>query len=191
MADVLIVDSYDSFTFNLVHAVEAILDRDVDVYRPHSVTPHQLDSYTQIIFSPGAGLPSEVPNLLTLVEAAMAAEKKILGVCLGHQALAVAGGAGLKNLDRVHHGVSHEIKRTEAASRLFKDFNTPFMAGRYHSWVVDYNALPDEWVISLRDQAGEIMGMEHREKPFYGIQFHPESVLTPNGRAVIRAFLDL
>lgn len=185
----LIVDNYDSFTFNLVHIVEAILDADVVVKRVDEIVLAELASYHNIIFSPGPGLPGESPNLLNLIRESMRLEKRILGVCLGLQALAEAEGAELKNLETVHHGVSEQIYVLHPTSILYQNCSSEPFIGRYHSWVVNGEKLPDSWIITSRDKQGEVMSMEHIEKPFYGIQFHPESVLTPEGRAILKGFL--
>ena len=185
----LIVDNYDSFTFNLVHLIEAILDEEVDVKRVDDIAISEISNYRNIVFSPGPGLPDESPNLLNLVREAMLLNKRVLGVCLGLQAIAIAEGAELKNLVEVHHGVSHPINILVTESLLFQKCDSELMVGRYHSWVVDEAKIPDNWVITSRDQAGEVMSIEHKSKPFYGIQFHPESVLTPEGKVVLEGFL--
>ncbi|MGB6036757.1 MAG: aminodeoxychorismate/anthranilate synthase component II [Cryomorphaceae bacterium] len=188
MNRILVVDNYDSFTFNLVHMLEAIADEYVDVFRNDDVTTSQLANYEFIVFSPGPGLPEESENLLILIAEAIRLKKKVLGVCLGHQALAKATGGQLKNLSEVHHGVSHSLL-VEIKEPLFSDLPTEFKVGRYHSWVVDGDTLPDQWYITCRDEAGEIMGMNHRELPVFGIQFHPESVLSPQGKSILKNFL--
>lgn len=188
MNRILVVDNYDSFTFNLVHMLEAIADEDVDVFRNDELILSQLAKYEFIVFSPGPGLPSESENLLNLISEALRLEKKILGVCLGHQALAVATGGKLKNLSQVHHGVSHNIK-VDTNSLLFKELPSDFHVGRYHSWVVDGESLNHQWQVNCRDEKGEIMGMNHREHLVYGIQFHPESILSPFGSRILSNFL--
>jgi len=190
MNRILVVDNYDSFTFNLVHMLEAIADEDVDVFRNDELKLSQLAAYEFIVFSPGPGLPEESENLLTLIAEAIRLKKRVLGVCLGHQALAKATGAQLKNLSEVHHGVSHSLF-VEIRDPLFHDLPTQFKVGRYHSWVVDGDCLPDQWRVTCRDEAGEIMGMIHRELPVFGIQFHPESVLCPNGKVILKNFLQV
>ena len=182
----LVVDNYDSFTFNLVHIIEAILDADVVVKRVDEIDPADLKSFRNIVFSPGPGLPHESPNLLNLIRAALQLDKRVLGVCLGLQAMAVAEGADLKNLEIVHHGVSEQIHISHPESILFQNCSINPFIGRYLSWVVNAEKLPQCWIITSRDQAGEVMSVEHREKPFYGIQFHPESVLTPVGKLIMK-----
>ena len=185
----LIVDNYDSFTFNLVHLIEGILNADVVVKRVDEIELGELESYQNIVFSPGPGLPEESPNLLNLVRESLRLNKRVLGVCLGLQAMAVAEGAELKNLKTVHHGVSEQIQILFNESILFQKCSTKPFIGRYHSWVVNEENLPDYWVVTSRDKQGEVMSIEHIEKPFYGIQFHPESVLTPDGRSILEGFL--
>lgn len=186
----LVVDNYDSFTFNLVHIIEAILDMDVVVKRVDEIDLNDLGVFHTIIFSPGPGLPHESPNLLNLIRESMRLEKRVLGVCLGLQAMAVAEGAELKNLKTVHHGVSEQIHISHPDSILYKNCSVNPFIGRYHSWVVNEEKLADCWIITSRDKHGEVMSMEHTTKPFYGIQFHPESVLTPEGRVILRVFLE-
>ena len=185
----LIVDNYDSFTFNLVHLIEAILDEEIGVKRVDDVLVSEIANYKNIIFSPGPGLPDESPNLLNLISESMRLNKRVLGVCLGLQAMAIAEGAGLKNLKEVHHGVSHPLNILKPKSILFQNCSAQPMVGRYHSWVLDESKLSNNWTITSRDQTGEVMSIEHKEKPFYGIQFHPESVLTPEGRTILEGFL--
>lgn len=190
MNRILVVDNYDSFTFNLVHMLEAIANEDVDVFRNDELALSQLAAYEFIIFSPGPGLPSESENLLNLISESISLKKKVLGVCLGHQALAIAAGGKLKNLDHVHHGVSH-ILDIEVEKPLFSGIESVLKVGRYHSWVVDESHLSDQWLVTCRDEEGEVMGMSHRKIPAFGIQFHPESVLSPEGRKILKNFLSL
>lgn len=186
---VLVVDNYDSFTYNLVHILESILNDDVDVKRVDQVRSDQLSAYDVIIFSPGPGLPSESTNLLSLVRTAVSNNQKILGVCLGHQALAQCEGKGLQNLPEVYHGVSHEISITSSGSRLYRGIPTKIFSGRYHSWAVDVESLSTHWKVTATDEKGLVMSMEHETKPIYGIQYHPESVLTPLGPVILENFL--
>lgn len=197
MVRILLVDNYDSFTYNLVHAIEAVADENVEVRRVDHISLPDLKDFQILIFSPGPGLPTESPNLIPLISEAMRLEKPILGVCLGMQALAVADGGALKNLKHVHHGVANPLLLSNPESVLFKNCapkDPPLSAGvevgRYHSWVVDRNRLSSHWKITSHDADGEIMSIEHRDKPFFGIQFHPESVLTPAGRSILKNFFD-
>ncbi|MCA1762027.1 MAG: aminodeoxychorismate/anthranilate synthase component II [Flavobacteriales bacterium] len=185
---VLVVDNYDSFTYNLAHILESILNDDVDVMRVDRVKPESLAKYDAIIFSPGPGLPSESANLLRLVGKAVENELKILGVCLGHQALAECEGRPLQNLPEVYHGVSHEIS-ISGNSILYRGIPEKIFTGRYHSWAVDAQSLSAHWLVTATDEKGLVMSMEHRTKPIFGIQYHPESVLTPLGPAILENFL--
>lgn len=190
MNRILVVDNYDSFTFNLVHMLEAIANEDVDVHRNDELSLAELTGYEIIVFSPGPGLPAESGKLLDLISESIRLKKKILGVCLGHQALAEATGGTLKNLGKVHHGVSHPLE-VNLHDPLFKNLPNPLNVGRYHSWVVEGESLPDQWQVNCRDEDGEIMGMTHRKLPIFGIQFHPESVLSPEGMTILKNFLDV
>lgn len=185
----LVVDNYDSFTFNLVHALEALTNVAIVVKRNDEVNPLELSSYSRIVFSPGPGLPQESPALMALIAASMQGDAPVLGVCLGHQALAVNSGARLKNLQKVHHGVSHALTITDTSCALMAGLSAKIEAGRYHSWVVDESGLPEFWQVTCRDGENEIMAMRHAHKPIFGIQFHPESIMTPMGRQLLGNFL--
>lgn len=186
---VLVVDCFDSFTFNLVHYLEDILQDEVTVRRIDQTGIADIVTHDIIVFSPGPGLPQELEHLIALVQEADMTHKRLLGVCLGHQALGMASGAKLKNLNEVHHGVSHPLQVT-LHSTLFSKDDAPLMAGRYHSWVIDESTLSDDWLVTARDEAGEIMAMEKDGGRVCGIQFHPESVLTPTGKEMLRRFLE-
>lgn len=189
MASHLVVDNYDSFTYNLVHILEDILREELDVLRVDEVELGSLTNYESVILSPGPGLPNESKNLLPIVENLLAIEKKTLGVCLGMQALAVASGMKLKNLSNVHHGVSHELINPNTDTPLYRNIELPLMVGRYHSWVVDELSLNDDWLVTAKDSQGEIMSMERRKGKFFAIQYHPESVLTPQGRTILSNYI--
>jgi anthranilate synthase component 2 len=188
---ILVVDNYDSFTFNLVHMLESIAQAEVEVRRNDEISPEELHQFQTIIFSPGPGLPAESAELMALVRTALENGIKVLGVCLGHQALAQATGAQLKNLAKVHHGVALPMHLKGEICPLFQGLEGELIAGRYHSWVVDAASLSDEWIVTSRDSEGEVMSMRHRSKPIFGIQFHPESILTPMGENLLRNFLTL
>ena len=191
----LVFDNYDSFTYNLVHLVEKIIGDKVDVYRNDQLELGKIAAYDKIILSPGPGLPAEAGLLLPLIRQ-YAATKSILGVCLGHQAIAESFGGKLLNLSQVFHGVSlpvNVVKRATPGIRLnadlFDGMPDSFMAGRYHSWVVDPAGFPDELEITAKDPGGHIMAFRHRKYDVLGVQFHPESVLTPEGERVMRNWL--
>ena len=190
---ILVFDNYDSFTYNLVHLVEKITGVSVEVRRNDEITLEEADVYDRIILSPGPGIPEEAGLLLPMIRA-YAARKPILGVCLGHQAIGEAFGANLVNLDRVYHGVALPVqvlthKGAGPAADLFAGMPDSFAAGRYHSWVIDPKAFPAALEITATDEAGNIMALRHREFDVLGVQFHPESVLTPEGETIMRNWL--
>ena len=185
---VLMLDNYDSFTYNLVH----ILRRagvDHEVHRNDKIGPEELDRFDKIILSPGPGIPSEAGRMSELIRASWDSTP-ILGICLGHQAIAEHLGATLVNMDKVYHGVSTAISLT-GDSPLFKGVPKDFEAGRYHSWKVDAVDLPSTIEVIAKDEEGDIMAIQVKERPIYGIQFHPESVMTAEGPMMIRNFLEM
>jgi anthranilate synthase component 2 len=191
---ILIFDNYDSFTYNLVHMVERITNEKTDVYRNDKISLESISEYDKIILSPGPGLPCESGLLLPLIKK-FAPSKSIMGVCLGQQAIAEVFGGKLINLKNVYHGVATKIKvdehRTKTQNDVFKDFPSEFEAGRYHSWVVDSENFPQDLEITARDEDGLIMGLRHRTYDVQGVQFHPESVLTPEGEKMMRNWLSI
>lgn len=184
----LVFDNYDSFTYNLVHLVEKILGQKVDVVRNDKVDPESLDDYDRIILSPGPGLPAAAGSLLPLI-LQKAASASILGVCLGHQAIAEAFGGRLINLTEVFHGKSSAIRIVQKNNRLFHGLPDVFMAGRYHSWVVDPAKLPDSLLVTALDEKENIMALQHKQYDINSVQFHPESIMTPLGEQMIRNWL--
>lgn len=182
----LLFDNYDSFTYNLRHMLLE-LGLEVDVRRNDRLTLDQVEAYDRIVLSPGPGIPSEAGLLLPLIRR-YAAAKPMLGICLGEQAIAEAFGATLRNLDEVYHGVCSDI-RVVAGDPLFEGLGTGFRAGRYHSWVVSAEGLPACLEVTATDRQGLIMGLRHREYNLRGIQFHPESVLTPQGRTLLENWI--
>jgi anthranilate synthase component 2 len=189
---ILVFDNYDSFTYNLVHVVEKILNQKVDIFRNDKITLDQVNDYDKIILSPGPGIPVEAGLLLPLIQQ-YAPIKSILGVCLGHQAIAEAFGGSLINLKNVFHGISTPIQllkneRNETPT-IFNQLPEQITVGRYHSWVVNEDDLPEELTITSRDESGLIMALQHKKYDVTGVQFHPESVLTPHGEAIIRNWL--
>ncbi|MCR4921241.1 MAG: aminodeoxychorismate/anthranilate synthase component II [Bacteroidaceae bacterium] len=186
MKKTVIIDNYDSFTFNLSHMVKA-LGSEVTVLRNDRFQMSQLDAYDKIILSPGPGIPSEA-GLLCDVIRTYAGRTPILGVCLGHQAIGEVFGARLANLSEVFHGVATPCHLT-ADDYLFRDLDCDFTVGRYHSWVVARDAFPDCLEITADSDEGYVMALRHRTFDVRGIQFHPESVLTTNGQQIIQNFL--
>ena len=190
---ILVFDNYDSFTYNLVHLIEKILHVKVDVYRNDQIALESISMYDKIILSPGPGIPEEAGLLLPLIKQ-YAAHKSILGVCLGHQAIGEAFGGTLINLKEVFHGVATPIHLTSKEinknqSSIFYEFPETFDVGRYHSWVVSEKDLPDCFEVTALDEHGYIMAMQHKEFDITGVQFHPESVLTPSGEKLMRNWL--
>ena len=184
---ILVFDNYDSFTYNLVHLVEKITNQKVTVVRNDQITLEEVAAYDKIILSPGPGIPSEAGLLLPLIKQ-YAASKSILGVCLGHQAIGEAFGATLENLSTVYHGVATPIK-IDNSNYLFNGLIDTIEVGRYHSWVIANNNFPDTLKVTATDENGLIMAIEHTAYDVCGVQFHPESVLTPNGETVIKNWL--
>lgn len=192
---ILVFDNYDSFTYNLVHLVEKITGEKTDVFRNDQIALEDIQAYDKIILSPGPGIPSEAGLLLPLIKE-FSATKSILGVCLGHQAIGEAFGANLVNLSSVYHGVASPVKimpqnprNSQVNADLFEGLADGFMAGRYHSWVVDPNGFPKVLEITAMDENGHIMALRHRKYDVLGVQFHPESVLTPSGETIMRNWL--
>ncbi len=185
---ILVFDNYDSFTYNLVHLVEKILHYRVDVFRNDQLPLEKVAEYDKIILSPGPGIPDEAGLLLPLIKE-YAASKSILGVCLGHQAIGQAFGGTLTNLSQVYHGVATPCHLTQQRSRLFDGLASTIEVGRYHSWVVDKAGFPDVLEITANDDSGYIMGLQHKTLDVQGVQFHPESVLTPVGEQILQNWL--
>lgn len=188
MKKILIFDNYDSFTYNLLHTVQSLGHTDVDVIRNDRMTLEEVERYDKIILSPGPGLPEEAGLLLPLIER-YAATKCILGVCLGHQAIGQLFGAKLENIPHVFHGVQTPAQIV-AEDYLFAGLPEEMEVGRYHSWIVSRENFPSELQITALDKEGTIMALRHRTLDLHGVQFHPESILTPQGTAIIRNFLD-
>ncbi len=184
---ILIFDNYDSFTYNLVHLVKELGFTDVDVYRNDKIALEDVAQYDKIILSPGPGIPSEAGLLLPLIRE-YAGKKPILGVCLGHQAIGEAFGAKLSNLEDVYHGVATNIQVVKP-DYIFDELGSELEVGRYHSWIVSSDNVPDCLEITATDDNGKIMALRHREYDIHGVQFHPESVLTPAGEIIVRNFL--
>jgi anthranilate synthase component 2 len=180
---ILILDNYDSFTFNLVHYVEQFCD-DITVKRNDEITLDEVEAFDAIILSPGPGLPKDAGIMPQLIKR-YAPTKKILGVCLGHQAIGEAFGASLKNLNQVHHGVAIPVNILEKDEPLFADLPSRIDTGRYHSWVIDKVTVPAELEVTATDDDDEVMAIRHTTFDVCGVQFHPESLLTPDGLKLI------
>jgi anthranilate synthase component 2 len=192
---ILILDNYDSFTYNLVQLVEEIIGGEVDVYRNDEIAIADVDRYDKIILSPGPGIPSEAGILLSLIKT-YAKSKSILGVCLGHQAIGEVFGGQLINLSKVFHGVKTKVNLIPSIelslnnNDWFKGLDAEIEVGRYHSWVINEQNIPAELEVTAVDSAGMIMSIRHREYDIQGVQFHPESVLTPQGRVMLENWLN-
>jgi anthranilate synthase component II len=188
MAKILILDNYDSFTYNLVHYVKEHPGYDVDVYRNDKISMDEVDRYDGILLSPGPGIPSEAGLLLPIIER-YSPLKRIFGVCLGQQAIGEVFGGKLINLSRVFHGVATPVELLQPKHYLFEGLPDKIEAGRYHSWSVDEKGFPDTLQITARDESGQIMGLCHKTYDVCGVQFHPESILTPDGKKIIYNWL--
>ncbi len=189
MRKVLIIDNYDSFTFNLVHLVEQFDGIAVTVARNDEIALEKIENYDKIILSPGPGLPKDAGILMELIKT-YSSTKSILGVCLGHQAIAEFFGGKLINLARPSHGVGVNTIVVDCDEPLFKDIPTSFASGRYHSWAVDKMSLPPVISITAIDEAGVIMAIGHGSFDVKGIQFHPESILSEYGKELIGNWLN-
>lgn len=186
---ILVFDNYDSFTYNLVHLVEKITHSKVEVHRNDQLALEKVKEYDKIILSPGPGIPDEAGLLLPLIKE-YAATKSILGVCLGHQAIGEAFGGKLVNLSTVYHGVATPIQvDAKKKSLLFDGLPDEIEVGRYHSWIVSDEKFPEELEVTARDEKNYIMALQHKKYDVQGVQFHPESVLTPMGEDILRNWL--
>jgi anthranilate synthase component 2 len=179
---ILVIDNYDSFTYNLVHYLED-LDCEVTVYRNDEFDIDEIAHFDKILLSPGPGIPDEA-GLLKKVIQKYGPTKSIFGVCLGQQAIGEVYGGTLANLDKVYHGIATNVKTVVDDELLFEGLGNEFEVGRYHSWVVNTN-LPDVLEATSFDENGQVMSLRHRTYDVRGVQFHPESVLTPNGKKML------
>ena len=184
---IVIIDNYDSFTYNLAHLVKS-LGAEVTVLRNDRFALEELEAFDKIILSPGPGIPSEAGHLMDVIRT-YAGRKPMLGVCLGHQAIGEVFGAQLENLRDVFHGVATE-GRQFGTDPLFEGLPERIVMGRYHSWVVSREGFPDCLEITAVSDEGQVMALHHREFDIHGIQFHPESVLTPDGAVLLRNWLN-
>jgi anthranilate synthase component 2 len=191
---ILVFDNYDSFTYNLVHMIEHILNQKVDVFRNDEISLDDVVHYDKILLSPGPGIPEEAGILLPLIRK-YAPTHSIFGVCLGHQAIGEAFGGQLTNLTKVYHGIASpitmvkDLENSSFHNDWFTDLDQTQTVGRYHSWVVKDEGFPEELEITSREENQLIMSLRHKKFDVQGVQFHPESVLTPNGESMIRNWL--
>ena len=185
---VLVIDNYDSFTYNLVHLINE-LGFEADVWRNDKFDLADVNKYDKILLSPGPGIPEEAGLLLEVIKA-YAPSKSILGICLGQQAIAEAFGGSLLNLGRPMHGIATPITVLDKEELTFKDCPAIIEVGRYHSWVVNTVDLPECLIVTSTDKDGQIMSLRHQTLDVRGVQFHPESVLTPSGKQMMKNWLD-
>ncbi len=185
---ILILDNYDSFTYNLLHLVLGLNNTSVDVVRNDAIPLQKIKEYDKIILSPGPGIPIEAGLLLPIIKE-YAATKSILGVCLGHQAIGEAFGGTLVNLKEVYHGVATNCIILNKKATVLQGLGSTLEIGRYHSWVVAKNNFPEELEITAVDDNDLVMALQHKKFDVHGVQFHPESILTPKGEMIIKNFL--
>lgn len=185
---VLVLDNYDSFTYNLVHYCEEFCDS-VEVRRNDQIALEEFEGFDKVLLSPGPGLPKDAGCMMEFLKR-YADEKSILGVCLGLQAIGEHFGARLENLEYVLHGKSSQLK-SQCKSPLFESLPHQFQIGHYHSWVIHPESIPADLEVIASNEDGLVMAIQHRDLPIFGVQFHPESVLTPQGRKIIQNWLAL
>ncbi len=185
---VLVLDNYDSFTYNLVHYIEKIPNCKVDVFRNDALDISEIEKYDKIVLSPGPGIPDEAGILKDVIKK-YAPLKPMFGVCLGLQAITEVFGGEIINMDKVYHGVATPMTQTSENNLLFKDIPKTFNAGRYHSWIAKNENFPEELTVTAKDENGGIMALSHKTYDLHAVQFHPESVLTEYGQKIIENFI--
>ena len=186
---ILIIDNYDSFTYNLVHMVEEITGTFPAVFRNDEISINQVGEFDLIMLSPGPGIPDEAGILKEVIKT-YAGVKPIFGVCLGLQAITEVFGGKIINLNDVYHGVATEMKVTDDSAVIFKDIPATFLAARYHSWAATDEGFPNELKVTARDEEGLIQAIEHVAYPISAVQFHPESILTDVGKQLVTNFIN-
>lgn len=187
MKNILVIDNYDSFTYNLVHYLHD-LGCEVTVKRNDKLSLEEVDSFEKILLSPGPGIPEEA-GLLKAIIKKYGATKSILGICLGQQAIAEVYGGSIENLNKVYHGVSTSIERVNDDPILYKNISNELEVGRYHSWVVS-KKLPPDLIATSIDDKGEIMSLRHKTHDVRAVQYHPESILTPEGKKILKNWVE-
>ena len=188
--NILVIDNYDSFVYNLVHYIKEITNEKLDVYRNDKIDLEQVKNYDKVLISPGPGIPIESGICLDVIKN-YASSKSILGVCLGHQTIGEAFGGKLINLDKVYHGIETSIRLIKSDEPLFNGIPERIQVGRYHSWVVAKEDLPECLEVSAEDDNGMIMGICHKNYDVHGVQFHPESVLTKEGMKMMTNWIKM
>ena len=186
---ILIIDNYDSFTYNLVHMVEKITGNLPTVFRNDEITLEDINVYDMIMLSPGPGIPNEAGILKEIIRS-YAGKKPIFGICLGLQAIVEVFGGSISNIDQVFHGVATSMKVTKPEAVIFHGIEEKFQAARYHSWIASNDDFPNELEITSEDEEGGIMAIRHRDFPISAVQFHPESILTEVGEQLVKNFID-
>ena len=186
---ILIIDNYDSFTYNLVHMVEKITGQFPSVFRNDEIALEDIKHYDLIMLSPGPGIPDEAGILKDVIKM-YAGKKPIFGVCLGLQAITEVFGGNIINLDEVFHGVATEMRVIDPSSIIFKNIPETFLAARYHSWAASDEGFPNDLKVIARDEDGLIQAIEHSSFPISAVQFHPESILTEVGEQLVRNFIE-
>jgi len=184
MKKILVIDNYDSFTYNLVHYLEKLTGNCPSVFRNDEITLEEVDGFEKILLSPGPGIPVDAGICIDLIRR-YAPTKSILGICLGHQAICEAFGGKILNLSNVYHGIATTVNITDMDDPLFRNIPSSIIGGRYHSWVVSENDLPECFKVTCEDESGIIMGISHKDFDVRGLQFHPESILTEHGIDII------
>ena len=187
MKNILVIDNYDSFTYNLVHYLQD-LGHQVTVKRNDKLELEEIENYEKILLSPGPGIPDEAGLLKAIIEK-YGTSKSILGICLGQQAIAEVYGGSIENLNKVYHGVSTLINRVGEDNILYRDIPQELEVGRYHSWVVSKD-LPSDLIVTSVDENGEIMSLKHAEYDVRAVQYHPESILTPEGKKILKNWVE-
>ena len=186
---ILIIDNYDSFTYNLVHMVEKITGNLPTVFRNDEITLEDINIYDMIMLSPGPGIPNEAGILKEIIRS-YAGKKPIFGICLGLQAIVEVFGGSISNMDQVFHGVATSMKVIKPEAVIFHGIEEKFQAARYHSWIASNDDFPNELEITSEDEEGGIMAIRHRDFPISAVQFHPESILTEVGEQLVKNFID-
>ena len=186
---VIIIDNFDSFTFNLVHIIEQLCSK-FKIIRNNKVNFDEISLYDKIIISPGPGLPSDIKIIDKIIQK-FAKNKSILGVCLGHQAIIESFGGKIFNMERVHHGLQKKTIVTDKNEPIYKNIPKSFLSGRYHSWAADNNSIPDSLKITAVDNSGLIMSVSHKLYDIRGVQYHPESLMTPYGKQIFKNWIKM
>lgn len=188
---IAVIDNYDSFTYNLVHYLEDITGEHPLVYKNDEIYWDNIDQCSHLVLSPGPGLPSTSGELMKVIEK-YHDKKNILGVCLGMQAIGEFWGGRLKNLNEVQHGVQTKIAiESFKDNQLYRGLPSQIEVGRYHSWVLDEDQLPEQLIITAKDKHGNLMSFQHSSLPIYAVQYHPESIMTPTGKQILKNWLEL